>query len=364
MNKTKSDARVKSIKFLGISIYQSKKSFNKHYRRLLGIPYWSAKIKNGKKKKYFLGVCYSRKKIKTTFSPWEQSVFSSMENIQKSLMLLPHIKAQNDYIAGQNDYIAGQNDCIASKSSINEVYQAIEQAKLQSNTFSKYKNIYKNKDIVLVATGPTINFYKPLKDAVHIGVNRAFCLEKISLDYLFMQDYAAVSGYIENVSHLPCKKFYGIIPPSWSPKIVIPESIAIKHQAERYYIEVMIGREIAEPLPYDISVWPFKDWGSVILPTAQFALYTNPRRIYLTGCDTSNAGYFDKTQPIYPLGVDSIIYGWKKIKEMAAIYYPETEIISVNPVGLKGIFKDVYTEEYLNEHPEIDRTQVEILEEK
>ena len=33
---------------------------------------------------------------------------------------------------------------------------------------------------------------------------------------------------------------------------------------------------------------------------------------------------------------------WEEIKAFALTYYPETEIISINPVGLKGIFKDVY----------------------
>lgn len=44
--------------------------------------------------------------------------------------------------------------------------------------------------------------------------------------------------------------------------------------------------------------------------------------------------------------------------------YPDMEIISVNPVGLKGLFRDVYTESYLNDHPEIDRKTVEILKEE
>ena len=34
---------------------------------------------------------------------------------------------------------------------------------------------------------------------------------------------------------------------------------------------------------------------------------------------------------------------YKLMKEFAGLHYPETEIISVNPVGLKGIFKEIYT---------------------
>ena len=38
--------------------------------------------------------------------------------------------------------------------------------------------------------------------------------------------------------------------------------------------------------------------------------------------------------------------GYARTKMFARQYYPETEIISINPVGLRGLFKDVYTEEY------------------
>ena len=40
---------------------------------------------------------------------------------------------------------------------------------------------------------------------------------------------------------------------------------------------------------------------------------------------------------------------------------PDIEIISINPVGLKGLFHDVYTEEYLIDHPEINREEIEIF---
>ena len=42
--------------------------------------------------------------------------------------------------------------------------------------------------------------------------------------------------------------------------------------------------------------------------------------------------------------------------------YPDVEVVSINPVGLKGVFKDVYTEEYLNAHPEINKNEVEIFD--
>ena len=32
--------------------------------------------------------------------------------------------------------------------------------------------------------------------------------------------------------------------------------------------------------------------------------------------------------------------GWTKLKKFVQIYYPETKIISINPVGLKGVFDE------------------------
>ena len=55
---------------------------------------------------------------------------------------------------------------------------------------------------------------------------------------------------------------------------------------------------------------------------------------------------------------------WKRIKNFIRTYYPETEVVVINPVGLKGIFRDVYTKSYLQKHPEIDPETVEIFEQE
>ena len=39
---------------------------------------------------------------------------------------------------------------------------------------------------------------------------------------------------------------------------------------------------------------------------------------------------------------DNVISLWYQLKKFARVFYPDTEIISINPVGLKGIFKDEY----------------------
>ena len=72
----------------------------------------------------------------------------------------------------------------------------------------------------------------------------------------------------------------------------------------------------------------------------QFALFTNPKRIYIVGCDCSSGYFNEETKEIKPNKM--LVKSWKELKKFVEIYYPETEIISVNPVGLKGLFKDLY----------------------
>ena len=102
------------------------------------------------------------------------------------------------------------------------------------------------------------------------------------------------------------------------------------------------------------------DWAGTVFSAMQFIFYTNPKRIFLIGCDCSN-GHAFKTPEAFDL-YNTQKQGWLKVKEFRDNYYPNTEIISVNPVGLKGVFRDVYTKEYLHKHPEINSDGLEILE--
>lgn len=43
-------------------------------------------------------------------------------------------------------------------------------------------------------------------------------------------------------------------------------------------------------------------------------------------------------------GYKYMFYGWEQMKKFIRGHYPDVEIISVNPVGLKGMFKDIYTD--------------------
>ena len=220
--------------------------------------------------------------------------------------------------------------------------------KTHEKTFGAYKNIHNGQKIAIIATGPSLNNYKPIQGMINIGVNKAICSDKVKLDYYFAQDYAATKDYIMNSAKYPnLKKFFGILP--LTPygykrvdcsKLIIPESTVIRCDASKYYLYY---KEPIKPCLFntDIDKTWITDCGSVAHSAIQFALYTNPEKIYLVGCDCSSGHFDNKNGRSYSYMIEP----WKELKKFVDIYYPDVEIISVNPVGLKGIFTDLYQNE-------------------
>ena len=223
--------------------------------------------------------------------------------------------------------------------SLNEIIShSISVSNLHRQVFTKYKNINYGKDVVLIATGPSLENFEPIKDAVYVGVNRAFTYKKVKFDYLFVQDYSdATRKYFDDfMAYDGAKKFCGIMSEEIWPKSVIPESKCLN--AERYYVDAPFYRK---HFTRDIANEPLGDSYSIVFPAMQFILWTNPKRIYIVGCDCNTSGHFNLQKN--NLNTEKVIDGWIKMKEFAQIHYPDTEIISVNPKGLKGLFKDITT---------------------
>lgn len=217
---------------------------------------------------------------------------------------------------------------------------------LHQKTFSQFRNIHFNQNVVILASGVSASKYKtPVKDAIHIGVNRSFELG-VPLDYIFIQDYSGkTKEYIDKLDKYPCQKFYGLTNEfEYNPERTIPDIHAIKGKALRYRTDwdiICWDGGFTNEFAYDLSVQPLGCFGSVVFPALQFALWTHPKQIYLVGCDCTTSGYaYDKNAKNF-LNTEKVIDTYKKFKEFAKKYYPDIEIISINPVGLKGIFKDI-----------------------
>lgn len=224
----------------------------------------------------------------------------------------------------------------------------ISVAKAHSDIFPQFKNINKGKEVVIVACGPTLNYYEPIKNAIHIGVNRAYKKENLKLDYLFwidarqnakecfkeLEKYDFVKFFGRHCN-LECDPILHTFPEKETPQIA--EIYADNNKAYKFYSNFP-----RDNIYLDIENNPLMDFGSITFPAIHFALYTHPSKIYLVGCDCSNLGHFNSQEQL-PWNLQKIKEGYLKLKTFAQIYYPDIEIISINPIGLKGLFKEQYT---------------------
>ncbi|MCI6716290.1 MAG: glycosyltransferase [Mollicutes bacterium] len=314
-----------SFNILGFPIIEKTKKNNRIKHRIFNIPYYIKMKKN----KYI---------------------------IKKYLFGIYKTKEENEY---KKHYLFGVQIKITKSQKIDfskyfENLQ-IQNLALATHSYLKaYKNIYYNKEIVILGCGPTLKHFQKINDKIYIGVNRAFKNTTTKLDYLFIQDQfpegmTEADNYIGN----NCKKFYGILS-NWHCRHFnhckrIPHNSA--DNAYLYYLESIISNNF----PYDISTEPFGEFKSTIFSALQFALYTHPKKIYIVGCDCNNGYFYEATNHHkYP----HLIEQWKKVQKHISEMYPDIKIISINPVGLKGLFHDVYTESYLKEHPEIKNVEI------
>lgn len=226
---------------------------------------------------------------------------------------------------------------------------------MHRESFSQFKGVNEGKEVVVFATGPSSKKYKPIPGCIHIGVNHAYLRADINFDYYFVQDYAIGRKHLEEINWYRqgrCVKFYGIVSTykdKFGNSIIIPEGDAIKARAFRYRTDYSAFKPWQCKFAFDISVQPLGDFGSVVFSALQFALWTHPRRIYLVGCDCTYAGHFfaKATQSMQNLklgGYEEMVVAYKAFKQFAYDYYPDIEIVSINPVGLRGLYNDLTME--------------------
>ncbi|MBR6014250.1 MAG: hypothetical protein IK062_10815 [Selenomonadaceae bacterium] len=232
-------------------------------------------------------------------------------------------------------------------------YRIAEQNELcatNTKAFAEYRNAFRGKKVVIVGGGPTVEHYIPIKDAIHIGVNFAWRKENISFDYLFTNDSAGnlscdpkMEVGFERIKDkiFICKRLErmeGFAAFNYS------EEISMKYNnIARFYTEItMTGEHVYQ----DICFHPLVDFYSTVFSAIHFALFTYPKELYFVGLDTTATGHFyDENNPSN-LTMTNIKIGYARMKMFAENHYPDVDIISINPVGLKGLFKDVYTDEY------------------
>lgn len=229
----------------------------------------------------------------------------------------------------------------------------------QTRAFLEYHNIYEGKEVVVVGAGPTLNYYEPIPNAIHIGVNGTY--KKVNLDYLFLQDFdgegEGKAYSIEEIKLLTCKKFVGrYIKKAYLDSAYVPEFVEKYIGASTYYVYDYLPDSdydncfIDYNMPTNICFFPLVDNASTIFSALCFALWTHPSKIYLVGCDCSfsKGQRFDQSKGRY--GDISLVYrNWEKMIYHIKLFYRDVEIVSINPVGLKKLLPYINTESYTNE---------------
>lgn len=233
---------------------------------------------------------------------------------------------------------------------------------IHPKSFLDYKNAFTNKDVCVVCTGPTAKYYTPMDDVIHIGINNAFEIGGIKFDILFNQDLKFNKGRENEIDDLckyrpnHCIKFLGICPQNLSQQFMKQKKL-INRIPLRYFSEPLVRPYIIEAKgqhnwAYDLSIEPIGNFVGTVFSALQFILYTNPRRIYLVGCDCTS-GHVNRcdTTGVAPYQ----FYAWTNIfRQIVVTFHPNLEVVSINPVKLKGYFNDIYTDSYkqnnINDH--------------
>lgn len=234
-------------------------------------------------------------------------------------------------------------------------------ANTHCKTFPKFKNSNIGKSIAIFGSGPTLNYAPKINKSKKIACNRSyeFFLDT-KCDYFFGQDYHGIKSFYNKAIKNSTYAFIGINV-NKSITNAPPAQYRNLENVYSYYFHTWFYSSII--IKPNIESFPLADFFTVVHPALHFAFYTNPEVIYLVGCDTSTGGYANKNILQFKIDIDQIITGYRKFKEFRDNEYPETRIVSVNPIGLKGIFEDVYTEEFLDHNPDLDKDDIVIINE-
>ena len=317
--------------------------------RIIGVPIYTMKISKGwRKHKYLLGLLKIREK------DWTKEYYSLGIRIFRREDKFKKLEILNNNI--NNKIIKNINEKyeILNRKIDDIFYNAsvLTQVPIIHKYFGNYKRIHENENIIIFACGPTVNIYDNEIEGKYIGINGAVRI-KDDLDYLFLTDKfvqdATLNEEIDAYKGNNCKKFYSVLPLRRTKGIDsnrLPQINLYNSNANIFMYEDAYESKWA----VELEVEAFGDFGGTVFAALQFALYTHPKKIYLVGCDCSN-GYAYSSNINYSYSHQ--IRHYEMFKNFVAQSYPDVEIISVNPIGLKGMFKDVYTQKYLDQNLDV-----------
>lgn len=234
------------------------------------------------------------------------------------------------------------------------IYEEIVKASIcNGEAFSEYKDYFKDQEVVLCGAGPSLYDYRIIANLPHIALNRAIQRKDIKYDFFIADDWEGIHWYADEIIHYPCTKFLGMHTEASS--VSIPESFIRDCNGKKFYTDLaMVHDGFKSRFVCDIDKGSIGNMPNIALLAMQIILFMRPKKIYLVGCDATSAGHYNEANLekniiqyhnkmlSYAVSGDAVIKKWLELKEFKEIYYPDVEIVSINPKGLIGIFKDSY----------------------
>ena len=207
---------------------------------------------------------------------------------------------------------------------------------INQQNIAPYRGMHQGKTAVLVGTGPTLNDYHPISDAIHIGVNNSIYFPH-PMDYLFLMDQRGPTTYLANKKDYDSyqariQKFYAKF--RLQSEFGVTDADARAGNAK--FFEVIRPTTDYLPGEKDVGNRLFGLPVSTIFTALQFILYTGVTQIYIVGCDLSDDNYKIGAR-IRHAFLDQT---WVRVKSWIQKAYPTVRIGSINPQGLKGMFQD------------------------
>lgn len=279
------------------------------------------------------GVTYTEESGQVTFSDAFTNLGYTLADITKDFEVLHYywqhlhvrpIPGQQNFGCKKWLFLPFEKDLSKNKSPFNVI-------------FSPYQNKHKGEKAILFATGPTLTVYDFLEDTgdcLRVGVN-GIALKPIALDYYFC-------GHLDNRSKLYLDKLPdyqvseakfgyisldGIAGPQW---LSLSRAKQLELKPYALTTDITFGQDISQSALVNHLI---------IFSALQFLVYSGVSQIYLVGSDATQLTSCDN------LAIDKD-RNIKRIREIflsfaAFAKSSGVEIISINPIGLKGIFKDV-----------------------
>jgi hypothetical protein len=273
----------------------------------------------------------------------------------------------------KSDFYTKSSLIIQNNSTILEGLKNDIEVYLKNLSFiNKYADDVYGKDVFIIGSGPSINSFDFQKynsdNVIKMGVNGQIFNEKFKLDYFFASDYVNLKKKEITADVLNKKAHEGV-------RICLGRNInrTLPIKKSKYYI----ADEFIAELEPNVNVFYYtNDYKEVInrsytkllyafftaghLPLL-FSLYCGAKRIFLIGFDQGGNFYADgslRTKSVNdqfsPTNSDlKVIHGFKnviKISDFLKHLGYSSSIYSVNPVNMKGVFSDVYTEAYLHDN--------------